>query len=94
MRKQYVDKDGVLIQDKTDLIKEKSKLKLIHGLDLAHMKSDDVYEPAGFRPASPLSPPLGKKQSMEVRDNNDMVEDKIRKVQPSREAQFMLPGRG
>ena len=72
MRKQYIDKDGVLIKDKTDLIKEKSKLKLIQGLDLAHVKSDEAFEPAGFRPDSPLSPPLEKKQSMELRDNIDM----------------------
>ena len=94
MRKQYIDKDGVLIQDKTDIIKEKSKLKLIHGLDLAHMKSDEAFEPAGFMSDSPLSSPLEKKQSMELRDNIDMVEDKIRKVQSPRETQLMHAGRG
>jgi hypothetical protein len=94
MRKQYVDKDGVLIQDKANLQNEKSKIKLIHELDLAHMV-DGNYDPNEFRQDSPLSPPLGKKQSMDLADNSDVVYDKIKnydrirkKAQSSNDASY------
>lgn len=40
MRKQYIDKDGLLIQDRSNLAKEQTKRTLIQGLDLAQPNSN------------------------------------------------------
>ena len=43
MRKEYIDRYGVLIQDKSKLQNEFSKRKLISGLDLAKSRSNETF---------------------------------------------------
>ena len=40
-RKEFIDQDGNLIQDKRKILEEASKMKLISGLDLAQNSSKE-----------------------------------------------------
>jgi len=52
VRKQYVDRDGLLVQGRKEIEERRSKMKVMSQFDLAH-KSDEGLETPAF--AKPLT---------------------------------------
>ena len=69
VRKQYIDKDGLLIQDRSNRAKEQTKRTLIQGLDLAQPNSNGE-EAFDFR-AGGGSSSRRQKASIDLRSDID-----------------------